>query len=115
MSNTDLNALLVEITKTDARHISSKAFAVAGLSLKKLRDVLYKLGDIYFEDLENKVYVAGIKGGFAKMSLATVALRLDNDNLYISVSAKKSLIKQSTKEDVINELEHSLKGYIIQE
>ena len=115
MKYTDLNALLVEVTKTDARHISSKAFAVAGLSLKKLRDVLYKLGDIYYEDLENKVYVAGIRGGFARMNLATVALHLDGKKLYISVSAKYGLLKQSTKEEVINELKYSLEGYIIQE
>ena len=114
MNYTELNSVLIDNTSADPKTISNETYRVYGLTLIKLRDILYRIGSICYEDLETGVYVASLKGGIKKKNTTVLALYLENEALKISVSAKEGIIKQHTKEDVLYELKKSLKDYIAQ-
>ncbi|ADU21666.1 hypothetical protein [Ruminococcus albus] len=112
MNLQDLDDILSAHTLVEKDKIMNYTFAVTGLSFLKIRDILIVKGNIIFEDLENKVYVAFIRSGFMKKSDAKAAIHLYNEQLLISIYAKEGIVNQRICEGAINELEKSLKDYI---
>lgn len=80
------------------------------LSFLQLRDRLYLLGTILFEDVENQVYVAHIRSGLGNMSGATIAMRLQGSKLILVGYAKEGLIKQRICEKAIQKLVNAAEG-----
>lgn len=79
--------------------------------LLALRDILFCLGQIRFEDLERQIYIADIKGGFLKMNTATVAVQVTTNAILFAASAAEGIIYQHTSEDAINEVKKAIIRY----
>lgn len=106
-----INKKLIDVCGAKEKKIVNDTFAVVGLTLLKLRDILVRMGKIHLEDSENSIYVAIIPGGFAKRNYATVVLQLNEDNVKIAAYADEGIIKQHTSEGVINEFRKCIEQY----
>lgn len=113
MDKSKLNEYLYEkILDIEQDAIHNVQFKVTNLKLLKLRDILMVAGTIYVEDIDNKIYIASLKGGFLNKNTAVVAFCLDGDYLQTAIYAKEGLIKQHTYEDIVNEINRLFKEYI---
>ena len=107
-----INKFLCENTTAKMNHIENRMYSVTGLSMPKVRDLLFKLGEIQKEDLKNNTYIAMIPGGLFKKNCAVVLLELKKDQLRVAAYAEEGLINQHTVKGVLNELEENIKQYI---
>jgi len=107
-----INQKLIDVCGAKEKKIVNESLAVSGLSFIKLRDVLFSMGKIHFEDTSNNIYIAIIPGGFLKMNYATVVFNLLEDELIIAAYADEGLINQHTCEGVINEFRKQIEQYI---
>jgi hypothetical protein len=80
------------------------------LSFPQLRECLYLLGRILYEDIENEVYVAYIRAGFGNFSGATVAMQLRGGELKAVGCAKEGVIKQRICETALQKLKSAALG-----
>lgn len=78
------------------------------VSILKIRDTLFIVGEIINEDLENKIYAATVYGGFLDQNMAIVVVALEQKNIFIYAYAKEGLINQNTAEDAIDKVVKSL-------
>lgn len=108
----DLNMLLISDFNAKEQGIRNEFIKVNGLTLLKLRDILFELGYIYKEDLENNTYIAIIGGGTFKKNKSIAIFNLTEEGLKIAIYAKEGLIKQNTAEGVINEFRKRIEKYI---
>jgi len=113
MSNDELIAMLEEKVGADGPNTEFYELKVEGLSFLKLRDILIDIGKIAFEDTENNIYIAEIKGGKFGKNPALVALELNETGLHIVMNSKEGVIDQKTNQDVIKRIENALEGFII--
>ena len=108
----DLKKLLIETYRIDPKSIYDYHIVVIGLKFIKIRDYLIIKGKIYYEDLNNKIYVAIVYGGIGHKNPAYLAMQLIENKIIINISAKEGLINQHTIEGVINEFKAEFKDYI---
>ena len=80
------------------------------LTFLQLRDRLYLLGTILFEDVQNEVYVAHVRAGFGNLSGATLAMQLKGTKLIIAGYAKEGVIKQGICETAIQKVKSAAQG-----
>lgn len=106
----DLQALLMEHGNAKTEHIQEIKLPDCPLSILQIRDRLYLLGNILYEDLEHQVYVAAIRSGFADMGHAVVALRLQGKTLVAIGYAKEGIIKQHICEKALQKLVAAIQG-----
>lgn len=106
----DLQALLMEHGNAKTEHIQEIKLPDCPLSILQIRDRLYLLGSILYEDLEHQVYVAAIRSGFADMGHAVVALQLQGNTLNILGYAKEGIIKQHICEKALQKLVAAIQG-----
>ena len=106
----DLQALLMEHGNAKTEHIQEIKLPDCPLSILQIRDRLYLLGSILYEDLEHQVYVAAIRSGFADMGHAVVALQLQGNTLNILGYAKEGIIKQHICEKALQKLVATIQG-----
>ena len=104
----DLKKLLIQNGCDDASAIQEKIIPDCALSIKEIRDELYLLGNILYEDLSNEVYVAQIRVGMWKMSAATVAMQLQGKSLRCAGYAKEGKLKLGTLDKAFHKLEEVL-------
>lgn len=106
------NTLVSNLADIDINRFHNEEWQVNGLTILKLRDIIISLGQIYYEDLENNIYIASICGGFLKKNPATTAFKLESGRLTIAISANEGLIKQDTCEVVIHEIRKKMESFI---
>ena len=97
----DLRKLLMEHCSAAPDMVREKAVSGCVLSITQIRDKLYLLGNILYEDIDNQVYVASVRSGFANMNSAVIALQLEGNKLQIVGYAKEGIIKQQICETAI--------------
>ena len=112
MKPDDLEQMLIDTFEVNPKYTENHVFKVRDLKILQLRDALVQIGQIIRENLEHKEYVATIGAGFLKSNIAYLALRLENNKLYISINAKEGLINQHTCKGAINELKRKLGEFI---
>lgn len=112
MDNIVLNEILLSKVVVNNQKIINSEWKVEGLSLLKLRDILVIKGKVLFEDLDQQVYVAAIRGGWLRFNTSFAAFHLCNEKLQIAVISDEGVFKQHTSEGVLNELKESLGKYI---
>lgn len=106
----DLQNLLLEHCNANPAMIMEKSISNCVLTITQIRDKLYLLGNILHEDLDNQVYVASVRAGFANMNCAVIALQLRGSNLHIVGYAKEGLIKQNICETAIQRVSDLAQG-----
>lgn len=106
----DLQALLMEHGNAKTEHIQEIKLPDCPLSILQIRDRLYLLGSILYEDLEHQVYVVAIRSGFADMGHAVVALQLRGNTLVAVGYAKEGIIKQHICEKALQKLVAAIQG-----
>ena len=106
----DLRKLLKQYGCDDASAIQEKTFSDCKMSIKEIRDELFFIGNILYEDLHNEVYVAQIRVGLWKMSAATVAMQLQGKTLRCAGFAKEGKLKLGTLNKAFTKLEEVLYG-----
>lgn len=94
---TDLKALLIEYGCPSPDIIHEGIISECSLSFLQIRDRLYRMGKILFEDTERQIYVAIIRSGFGNMNHAIVAMQLRSNKLMVAGYAKEGLIKSPTR------------------
>lgn len=92
---TDLKALLMEYGCPSPDIIHEGIIPECLLSFLQIRDRLYRMGKILFEDTESQVYVAMIRSGFGNMNHAVVAMQLRSNKLMVAGYAREGLVKQN--------------------
>ena len=112
MKYDSLNKELIAEFSAKEKNIHDETFKVDGFSLMKLRDILFGLGKIYSEDIENNKYIAYIYGGFFKKNRATAIFKLVDDEILVAIYAKEGLFNQHTCEGVINEFRKRIEKYL---
>lgn len=105
----DLNNLLNEYGCKDLSS-AHEVFIDCSLSFLQIRDSLFCMGEILFEDLDNQVYVASIRAGFRDMNAAVVALQLQGNELHAKAYAKEGFIKQGICEKALKKLTDVAQG-----
>lgn len=101
---TDLKALLIEYGCPSPDIIHEGIISECSLSFLQIRDRLYRMGKILFEDTERQIYVAIIRSGFGNMNHAIVAMQLRSNKLMVAGYAKEGLIKQNIWENAFTKL-----------
>ena len=112
MDNIVLNEILLSKVVVNNHEVIDSEWEVEGLSFLKLRDILIVKGKVLFEDLDQQVYVAAIRGGWLKLNTSYLAFHLCNEKLQIAAIADEGVFKQHTSEGALNELRKSLDKYI---
>ena len=108
-----INTLLGTMVSVGINRISNMSFRISELPILVLRDALVRIGKIYEENLEEKIYVAGVSSGFLKCNTAYVAMQICGDELLLAVYAREGIIKQHTTEKAVQKIEESLQKYIV--
>lgn len=93
--------------------IKTYQFKQKNLTNMRIRDMLFRTGNILVEDLDRSLYIASVRSGFLKMNTAIVGFNLSKNNLNIAVFVKEGLLKQNTCEGIVNEIKNELKAYIV--
>ena len=87
--------------------LQKKEIKSEGLSFTKLRDKLYALGEIIFEDQVKHIYIVTIKPNILSNTV-TVAIKLKTNNLYICGYSSKGLIKNNSVEKSFAKIESTV-------
>lgn len=107
-----INKILIKNTIVKEDKIVNKSIKTNGLTFIKLRDVLFKLGKIHKEILEDNIYIAVINGGLLKKNKAYVVLQLYEKELIIASYADEGILNQHTSGGVIDEITRNIGQYI---
>ena len=91
----DLVSLLMEHGCSDTKSIKKTVISECVLSILQIRDRLYMLGNIIYEDLDRQVYVAKVRAGYGNMNSAVVAMQLQGEKLFVAGYAKEGVIRQN--------------------
>ena len=75
------------------------------LSFTKLRDKLYSLGDIVFEDKNNHIYIVNIKSNILSNTV-TIAIKWKAKKIYLCGYSSKGLIKSNSVQKQFNRIEN---------
>ena len=108
----DLQELLMEYCDANPEGIQKKNLSGCVLTITQLRDKLYLIGTILYEDLENQIYIASIRSGFADMNQAVVVMQLHESNLLLVGYAKEGIIKQNICIDAFHRIQNVVDGKI---
>ena len=112
MMSSELDQMLIDIFQVNPQNTERHVFKVRNLKILKLRDAIVQIGHVCQENLEKQEYVATMGAGFRKANTAYLAMRLEEDRLYISINAKEGFINQHTCKGAINELKKKLGEFV---
>lgn len=90
--NIELKNLLEEYGCKNQEAIKETIITECNVSILQLRDILLLLGEILYENLEQKIYVAKISHS---STTCTVAVKLSENVIYVVGYAKEGIIKQN--------------------
>ena len=102
--NIELNNLLEEYGCKNLDNIKETVISECKLSILQVRDVLFLLGNILYENLDEQIYVATIRAGYGNLNNAVVAVKLCEDTLFVAGYAKEGIIKQNIYEQALQKL-----------
>lgn len=105
-----LRKLLQEYCNVDQDAVKTGETSECILTITQIRDRLYLLGNILYEDLDSQIYVASVRTGIANMNSAVVALQLHENNLRVVGYAKEGFIKQHISEKAIQKVLDAVQG-----
>lgn len=108
--NIELNKLLEEYGCKNPDFIKETVISDCELSILQVRDVLYILGEILYENLDEQIYVANIRVGYENINSALVAIKLQENKLLISGYAKEGKIKQNICEQAFQKFADAAHG-----
>lgn len=111
--NVDLKKLLMEYGCQDISLVEKNVISDCTLTFTQLRDKLYLLGNILYEDKGNSVYVATISSGFRNMNYAVVAMQLHDNELLTAIYAKEGMIKQGICTKALKKLSEAAHGNLV--
>ena len=100
----DLVSLLMEYGCSDTKSIQETVISECVISIQQMRDHLYMLGNIIYEDLDRQVYVAKVRAGYGDMNSAMVAMQLQGEKLFVAGYAKEGIIKQNICKQALQKL-----------
>ena len=100
----DLKELLSEHGCIHPELVREEIISDCNLSFLQIRDRLYQLGTILYEDTENHIYVAAIGSGLGNMNQAIISMQLRSSKLIIAGYAKEGIIKQNILEKAFQKL-----------
>lgn len=106
----DLKELLLNYGYSDKYTMHEMLIQDCTLSFLQVRDKLYVLGNILYEELESQVYVASIPAGFCDMNRAIIALQLNGNVLKVVGYAKEGSLKQNICESAFLKLKNAISG-----
>lgn len=106
----DLVSLLMEHGCSDTKSIKKTVISECVLSILQIRDRLYMLGNIIYEDLDRQVYVAKVRAGYGNMNSAVVAMQLQGEKLFVAGYAKEGVIRQNICEQAFQKLTDAAHG-----
>lgn len=106
----DLRKLLTEYGCQDAHSTQETVIADCVLTFAQIRDSLYLLGNILYEDIDNSIYVATIRSGFRNMNSAVVAMQLKGNELVAVAYAKEGKVNQGLCEKALDRLTDAAHG-----
>lgn len=106
----DLQELLMEYCDANPEAVQKKDLDDCSLSITQIRDKLYRLGTILYEDLENQICVASVRAGFADMNQAVVVIQLQESRLLLVGYAKEGCIKQNICEEAFQKIQNVVDG-----
>lgn len=106
----NLKKLLMEYCDANPDNIQKQNISDCALSITQLRDRLYLLGNILYEDLDNQIYVASVRAGFADMNRAIIAMQLSGSELSLIGYAKEGFIKQNLCEKAFQKIQDTAHG-----
>lgn len=109
----DLQKLLLQYSDATMEKIQEEVVAECKLSFEQIRDRLFLLGNILYEDLENQVYVAYVRAGIGNMSGAVLAMQLCGSKLMVAAYAKEGAIKQNLCEKAIQKVKEVAEGKMV--
>ena len=107
-----VNNLLCERAGVNEKKIENKSYKVKDLTCMTIRDVLYAIGEITYENINENMYFALLSGGFLNKNTVYTAVELKHGVLNIALYADEGIIKQHTCEDALNEIEKNINKYI---
>lgn len=99
----DLRKLLLEYSSATVEKIQETVVAECKLSFEQIRDRLYLLGNILYEDLENQVYVAYVRAGIGNMSEIVDGVLMDRNGNNVDAAMGAAVAKAMElirKEDI---------------
>lgn len=73
-----------------------------------IRDIMYRIGKIIVEDIENKIYIATVKTGCLDLNEAVVAIRIEANEVYVYSIANEGIINQHSAEKAIRRIRKEL-------
>ena len=106
----NLASILAEYGCSDSGAIQTKTILDCKLSILQIRDRLFVLGNILYEDLNEQIYVARIQAGYFNMAGAVVAMQLQGDILSVAGYAKEGIVKQHICQQAFKKLEDAAHG-----
>ena len=106
----DLRKLLTEYGCQGSQATQETVIPDCVLTFVQIRDSLYLLGNILYEDLDNCIYVATIRVGFHNMSSAVVAMQLKGNKLVAIAYAKEGKVNQGLCEKALYRLADAAHG-----
>ena len=105
--NIELKNLLEEYGCKNQEDIKETIITECNVSILQLRDILLLLGEILYENLEQKIYVAKISHS---STTCTVAVKLSEDVISVVGYAKEGIIKQNICEKAFQKLADAVHG-----
>lgn len=87
------------------KDIEERITDVKEMTFINLRDCLIGLGTILEEDFDLNVYIISVQAGVVNKNNAIVAVKLNNNKLYMFGYAREGLIKQHTAEKAMEKIE----------
>ncbi len=110
-----VNDILCEKADVKKEEIINHIIKINDLSFMKLRDSLYQVGAIIYEDLERCIYIATVNSGFANKNYAQIAFQWTEQELILAAYAEEGIVKQHTSELAIKKILQSIDKYIDQD
>ena len=104
MDYNKLNSILSDCADVKLDKIKNETVKADNLPLIQLRNIFIENGVIHYEDLQNNIYVAVVKGGLGGRNPAWVAAYCGTDCVLLSVYAREGLINQHTSDSVIEKI-----------
>lgn len=106
-----VNNYLVETVPDSQNKILNDEIDVEGLSLVSLRDILYTVGQIVTEYLDDQAYVFSMKCGWFKMRSVILAAQLDKRGIKLAVFSDGLIGREKVCREAINELKSGIWKY----
>lgn len=101
-----LNALK-NIGISENEKFQESEILIDNLSFTKLRDKLYELGEIIFEDLDNHIYVVVFKSNLISNTV-TIAIKWNPEKIFMCGFCKNALLKNKSVQKAFYKIEKTL-------